>query len=184
MLEVELKFATPDPEALAAAIESLGCGQFVETRQVDRYFAHPVRDFAQTDEALRLRSSAGRTWITYKGPKLDADTKTRRELELALAESSDSLARFTEILVALGFRPVAEVRKTRRTTDVDFAGQKIEIALDAVDEVGHYVEFEIQTGAEHAAAAKGAIQELARRLGLNGSERRSYLELLLESRKI
>ena len=44
----------------------------------------PCRDFAQTDEALRIRTVGDTSFVTYKGPKLDATTKTRRELELPL----------------------------------------------------------------------------------------------------
>ena len=49
--------------------------------QVDTYFSHPARDFAATDEALRIRSIDQENFVTYKGPKLDATTKTRREID-------------------------------------------------------------------------------------------------------
>ena len=49
--------------------------------QVDEYFNHPCRDFAVTDEALRLRKDPDGK-MTYKGPKLDRTTKTREEIEM------------------------------------------------------------------------------------------------------
>ena len=58
--------------------------------QVDQYFAHPARDFAQTDEALRLRRVGKQNFITYKGSKIDATTKTRREIELPLAPGEEA----------------------------------------------------------------------------------------------
>ena len=63
--------------------------------QVDRYFAHPCRDFARTDEALRLRRDGDDVAITWKGPRIDAATKTRRESEGArlAREAHDLLAR-------------------------------------------------------------------------------------------
>ena len=82
--------------------------------QSDQYFAHPARDFAQTDEALRIRTVGDTSFVTYKGPKLDATSKTRRELELPLAASDPDGSQFAELLAALGFTPVAIVRKQRR----------------------------------------------------------------------
>ena len=82
--------------------------------EIDVYFAHPARDFAQTDEALRLRRKGDANCITYKGPKIDATTKTRREIELPLAPGPESLASWTALLEAVGFRPAGEVRKSRR----------------------------------------------------------------------
>ena len=55
MYEVEVKFPVADMPALERKLVALA-GRFRETvEQVDRYFAHPARDFARTDEALRLR---------------------------------------------------------------------------------------------------------------------------------
>ena len=54
----------------------------------DHYFNAPDRDFAQTDEAFRLRRIGTGELLTYKGPKRDADTKTRTEVELRLADGA------------------------------------------------------------------------------------------------
>ena len=72
-------------------------------RRSDRYFAHPSRDFARTDEALRLRRIGEFNFITYKGPKLDATTKTRREIEIGLADGQQAATDAAELLAAIGF---------------------------------------------------------------------------------
>ena len=83
--EVEQKFPLADAAEAERKLVALG-GPFSDpVEQVDRYFGHPARDFAKTDEALRIRRIGQENRITYKGPKLDAATKTRRELELPLA---------------------------------------------------------------------------------------------------
>src|SRR5262245_40987976 len=110
-VEVEMKFRAPDPRQLMAALAGLGCGPWDEVDQVDNYLAHPARDFAQTDEALRIRSEGQQNYLTYKGPKLDATTKTRREIEMPLSPGADAAAQAAELFGALGFRPVASVRK-------------------------------------------------------------------------
>ncbi|HEY2881269.1 MAG TPA: class IV adenylate cyclase, partial [Pirellulales bacterium] len=146
------------------------------------YFNHPARDFAQTDEALRLRQVGQLNFITYKGPKLAAATKTRREIELPLPAGAESSAGFAEILTSLGFRAVAEVRKIRRQLHVEWAGREVEIALDDVAGVGQYVELELIATENELESAQAAILSLADRLQLGTSERRSYLELLLANR--
>ena len=83
-LEVEQKFAVPDLGQLQTRLLELGAKAGEPQLQVDQYFAHPARDFAQTDEALRIRRIGQSNFVTYKGPKIDATTKTRRELELPL----------------------------------------------------------------------------------------------------
>ena len=185
-LEVEQKFpleagdSTPTRAESQARLAQLGCRWSAPLEQVDRYFAHPVRDFAQTDEALRLRRVGDDNRVTYKGPKLDAATKTRREIELPIESGTAGLARFAELLEALSFRPVREVAKTRTPGVLDWQGRHIEIALDEVARVGTFLEIELVTDEDDADAARAAIQSLAVELGLTRSERRSYLEMLLE----
>ena len=117
--EVEQKYPVADLEALVPRIDALGAEISEPRVEVDLYFAHPVRDFAATDEALRLRACAGEVRITYKGPKLDQATKTRREIELPLGSAATTLDEWRGLLEVLGFRPVAEVRKTRPTDQSD-----------------------------------------------------------------
>ena len=180
-LEVEQKFRVDSHAAVADSLARLGAGVGEPGVEVDTYFAHPSRDFAATDEALRLRSRGAEHIVTYKGPKLDLQTKTRREIEASLADDA-SAAKMREVLLALGFRPVADVRKTRRAAEVRMREAAIEVTLDEVDGVGTFVELEIQADERDADQAKAAIAELAAELGLVDIERRSYLELLLATR--
>jgi adenylate cyclase class 2 len=178
-LEVELKFRAGDFAAVRERLIGLGA-QFAEpVEQADTYFAHPVRDFAATDEALRLRRVQERNYITYKGPKLDTATKTRRELELPLAAGQDSYVQFAELLVALGFRPVATVRKQREAAGLVWQDRHVEAALDTVAGIGQFVELETSADEATLPAARDCIISLAKHLDLAESERRSYLELQL-----
>ncbi len=182
-LEVEQKFAAADLEGVERLMAAEGSAFAPPVAQVDRYYAHPVRDFAQTDEALRIRRVGEANFVTYKGPKLDPRTKTRREIELALQPGEDGFAQFASLLEALGFRPVAEVRKQRRIARLQWQGFPLEVALDDVQAVGRFVELETAADPADAEAAKAALASLAGRLGLEANERRSYLELLLLSRQ-
>jgi adenylate cyclase class 2 len=177
--EVEQKFPVHDLAAIEARLVALGARPGASIQQLDRYFAHPCRDFAQTDEALRIRQVGPRCFVTYKGPKIDPTTKTRREIELPLSDAPEGVAQWTVLLEALGFKPVAEVRKSRQLAHLSWQGADVEIALDQVDGVGTFVEFELTADAQGLERAKSQILSLAAELGLAGAERRSYLELLL-----
>jgi adenylate cyclase class 2 len=180
--EVEQKFRVADRPMLEAKLNRLGIQWGETVGQVDSYFAHPSRDFAQTDEALRIRRVGSANFVTYKGPKIDATTKTRRELELPLLEGEAMAGQFRELLVALGFHPVTDVVKQRRYGHVQWEGQDAEIVVDDVAEVGLFVEIELTADAEHLDTARKCLASLAAAIELASPERRSYLELLLEGR--
>jgi adenylate cyclase, class 2 len=177
--EVEQKHWVEDAAALEAELERRGVAIGSPMEQMDRYFAHPSRDFAVTDEALRIRSMGGKSFVTYKGPKLDATTKTRRELELPLDANDGDGGHFAELLAALGFTPVAVVRKQRRAFHIESEGRAVEGAIDDVDQVGQFVELELQSDEAGLESARQTILDLANELNLGLAERRSYLELLL-----
>ncbi len=179
-IEVEQKFPVADLHEVEQRLVAAGARFGRPVVQVDRYFAHPARDFARTDEALRLRQSGDRSVITYKGPKLDQATKSRAEIELPLPATDSAIDDFSGLLVALGFSPVAEVRKTRRTANLQRGEWSLEVAVDDVERLGSFVELEVAGTEETLEAARDCVASLAAELGLSGGERRSYLEMLLE----
>lgn len=195
MYEVEQKYPVVDVAELEGRLGDAGAAWHGAVEQVDRYFGHPSRDFAATDEALRLRSTADGVVITWKGPRLDAAAKTRREIELPLAEAAvpaaagaetavpaaprATLDRWTDLLEALGFRRVREVAKRRRLATVAWDGAPVEVSLDHVAGLGDFVEFELQADAAGIGLAAARIDALARHLGCMRPEPRSYLEMLL-----
>ncbi|OYW17553.1 MAG: hypothetical protein B7Z55_12300, partial [Planctomycetales bacterium 12-60-4] len=130
--EVELKFPIDDPESLRNRLAAIGAVWSEPIRQVDLYFGHPSRNFAETDEALRMRTAGADSILTYKGPVVDRRTKTRQEIEVELAPGSDSATALTGILQLLGFFPVREVVKTRRTATALWRSQAITCGWDDV----------------------------------------------------
>src|SRR5437762_1835747 len=94
MLEVEVKYPVKDWDAVQRQLHAWGASCEEAREEIDQYFNAPDRDFAQTDEALRMRRvalAASCQWhtlsnfVTYKGPKTDTQTKTRTEIEVPLA---------------------------------------------------------------------------------------------------
>jgi len=179
-MEVEQKFPVPDLRAIEAQLAILGARPSAPKIEIDVYYRHPARDFAATDEALRIRRVGESNFMTYKGPKIDRTTKTRKEIDLPLPPGSGGYEPWSELLAALGFAPVAEVRKRRAKAHVPWEGRSVEVSLDDVDHLGTFVELELVVDDAEVESAKACIAALADRLGLAGTERRSYLELLLE----
>ena len=179
--EVELKHRVEDVAELVARLTARGATLGATIEQADQYLAHPCRDFAQTDEALRIRTAGGRSFVTYKGPKLDSTTKTRRELELPLDPQDADGSQLAELLLAIGFTPVAVVHKKRRPFELPHAGRVVEGALDEVNGVGTFIELELRADDADLDDAKRIVSSLAAELDLGPSERRSYLEMLLET---
>ena len=186
MYEVELKFPLVDAAAVETALGRLSARTRPSIDQADIYFAHPSRDYALSDEALRLRREGDAVAITWKGPRLGWGAKTRREIELPLAGiavgAAATLAAWGELLAALGFRRVWEVLKRRRRSEVSWQGSTIEVAIDTVAGLGDFLELEILASEEEIPLALSSLQSLAAELGLGQPERRSYLEMLLAAR--
>jgi adenylate cyclase, class 2 len=182
-IEVELKFRVTDVEALAQRLTAFGATAGETVHQVDAYFAHPCRDFAKTDEAFRIRTVGDMSHFTYKGPRLDSVTKTRQELEVPLSMHDPGAKQMRQLIIALGFKPVTEVIKRRRCFALVQGAWRVQVCIDFVEELGHFVEIEIVAEEPQVVSARMAIANVARELELRDSERRSYLELLLEHRE-
>lgn len=179
MREVEVKFRAEDFETLERQLAGWGAAAEEVHIELDRYYNAPDRDFAQTDEALRLRSIGEANVLTYKGPRCDPQSKTRVEIEVPLAPGGEPASACGQLLERLGYRFVASVRKERRSYRLSWAGWPVRICLDEVAGLGRFVELETLAADAQWLPAREALQQLAAALGLGASERRSYLELLL-----
>jgi len=70
MLEVELKVRVPSLDPVRESLV-LKKAQFRgKIHEHDIYYNVPHRDFAQTDEAVRIRYTDDHAVVTYKGPKI------------------------------------------------------------------------------------------------------------------
>jgi adenylate cyclase class 2 len=172
MIEVEVKVRASHDE-VEKLLEELGAVRVTEKTQEDVYFTAPHRDFARTDEALRVRHQNGEAYVTYKGPKLDEETKTREEHETLVGDAEEARAVFE----SLGFEEFGTVKKQRTVYELD--GKTV--TLDDVKGLGEFVEVEIDI-ADNADTKKSRaeILDTLERLELDpdGSVRDSYLELL------
>jgi adenylate cyclase class 2 len=169
MLEVEQKFRA-DLGRVREELLRLGASPVEAKEEVDIYFQHPCRDFAKTDEALRVRRSGGDVEVTYKGPRMRSSAKAR--LELTVSADGDVEA----VLEALGFRKVAVIKKRREY----YSYGSLTISLDDVEGLGQFVEIEAVASSEASLKeAEAEVSALAERLGLAERVDATYLELYL-----
>jgi adenylate cyclase class 2 len=173
MLEIEVKSPCDDLRRVKKILVEKEARLTGRRKQIDIYLAHPTRDFAATDEALRIRRETDAGSLTYKGPKIDMDTKSREELKVMVADTDTLLTIFHRI----GFEESGRVEKLRMMYTI----HGITVCLDRVSGLGDFVEAEYE--GEDLDSGKKAIIALMHELGLKDNERRSYLELLLDKKK-
>src|SRR2546423_10558721 len=92
MLEIEMKFPVADFAPVQAKLLEWQARPADVLHEADHYYNAPDRDFAQTDEALRLRRIGAANIVTYKGPKQPGPAKTRTEIEVGLEAGVEAAA--------------------------------------------------------------------------------------------
>ncbi len=171
VFEVETKIAVSNLPQLADRLISLGATIIGGMSQRDTYLNAPHRDYATTDEALRVRETESGTEITYKGPRAHiSGSKARSEITLSVASAQDAIA----LLTATGFFVSAVVKKERN----EYLYGGTTIALDRVEGLGTYMEIEVLTDGD-IAFAHARIESVKKELNISGAHiPESYLELL------
>ena len=173
-IEIEAKAYAKNLQKIEEKILSMGAELVWMGDQTDTYFSHPARSFKDTDEALRVREEEGKMTLTYKGPKIDATSKTRMEINVQV-EDDDAVK---QLLKKLGFLEAAVVTKHRRKFMLD----EFKICLDEVHNLGEFVEIETSAKTEDSEEKVEELRDCVLKtldlLDLKERERKSYLELL------
>ncbi len=191
MLEIEIKYRVDDPTAYERLLEeSLGVKFGAPTTESDVFFTNEALGFPNRGKSLRIRRRGNYLAATFKGPRLDSETKTREEIELTLVDEApvateettrrvdQARADWIKFYDRLGFLPYGEVVKTRRRVRAVFEGRSFEITLDRVEGLGFFTELETTAEKIDFDAAKAIVLSLARKLGLRDSVKQSYLSLV------
>jgi predicted adenylyl cyclase CyaB len=166
---VEIKARLPDPQPVAAVVESISGGPGVVIEQEDVFF--------RCDSGrLKLRTFADGTGelIHYHRP----DVSGPKTSDYVISKTRDPSGLRTVLERALGI--VAVVRKTRRL----FLAGRTRIHLDSVEGLGSFLELEVVLG-EGESLSSGE-REAARLMSRLGIERESlvsgaYADLLAQS---
>lgn len=181
-IEVEHKFALPDPGHLLARLADVGATAAGQTRQIDTYYNAPHRDFLAAEpvsEWLRVREEGDRASLNYKRwLPLGAVVKSHcDEYETPVADL-DALRR---LLRAVDFVPLVVVDKVRREWHLT---SDVVVAHDTVDGLGSFVEFEFVGAARDVREATDRLAKHIADLGVPLGERLivGYPHMLLSRR--
>ncbi|ARM75863.1 class IV adenylate cyclase [Acidianus manzaensis] len=172
--EIKLKLENKNIDDIFSSLKNDGIEFIGEERETDTYFNSKYRDFKKTDEALRVRqiSNNNEIELTYKGPKIGKISKSREEITIKI--KSENMDNLFKILERLGFNPVYKVIKIRKY----FRDKKFIICLDRVENLGDFIEIEIDNGTEEELL--NYVNSFLYKYNIKGSKiSQSYLELLV-----
>ena len=114
--EIEIKLPVKNSQEVLDILKDIGFMVKKEIQEEDIYFNSEYRNIKERDEALRIRKSRDcdtgeqKVQINFKGPKIDAVSMSRMELETKVQDGET----MEKILTYLGFLPVASVCKVRK----------------------------------------------------------------------
>ncbi len=154
-IEIEIKVNLENVNPLLDFLESKAIFQS-EKRQVDEYFSPSHDDFLAVrpvERWLRLRSANDKYSLNYKNWYFDTEGKSNHcdEFETKIEE----LEPIKKMLSALNFKTIVIVDKLRKT----WTYQDYEIAIDAVKDLGDFVEIEY-IGKDNQADPKKIADEM------------------------
>ena len=142
MVEREIKLQFDNPEAARAAILAAGAAPLRCRRlQEDALLDTDDEALRRRGCALRIRTEAGKSLLTLKGPVQPGAMKVREEHETVVGDGAVLLRVFEELGLHVWFR----YEKYRE----EYAAAEVTIALDETP-VGTFVEIE---GGEHGIVA-------------------------------
>jgi adenylate cyclase class 2 len=177
-IEVEKKFALPDPTALKARLGELGIRPGAPVRQVDAYYNAPHRDFLGPEvvsEWLRIRTEDTGGSLNFKRfHPVEAFTKTHADEFETRVDDAEAVRRLLE---ALDFRPLVTVEKTREA----YRLREVEVVFDHVVGAGDFVEFEFTGEADSVEDANRRLEHVIASLDvpLGTPVERGYPHMLL-----
>lgn len=181
-LEIEIKFALKNPEETMLFLEN-NATLLKESFQKDTYFLPPHKNYIQKTpitEWLRIRESDKWNSINYKNRAIKAGVSENYcdEYEINIDKAEDA----KKIFGVLDITPLVIVHKKRKL----FSYKNIEIALDEVDELGWFIEFEAKGDFPSIEEAKKYLYTIAQEMWtqLEDQDKKWYPYVLLEKKGI
>lgn len=169
MLEIEVKARVSDLAALRKRLLELGADLVRERHaEVNVLYDFRSRDLLANRQALRLRTSGKKAYLTFKGaPRKSRRFKVREEFETEVKRPEY----LRKILKGLGLIPVFRYEK-RRTV---FRKGTLKICLDETG-AGNFAEFE---------GEREKIVRFSKVLGVPRTDwiKQDYVQLLIEAGK-
>lgn len=182
-IEIELKFPILNSNEIQLFLTK-NAKYKLESFQHDIYFNPPHRNFLEDKdnvcEWFRIRVSNQKAEINYKD-WLPHEVKIKthcKEYETVV----DSYDQLREILNALNFVKLIEVKKTRKIWDYN----DVEISIDIVDDLGEFIEIEYKGNLSNINDARKYLFQILVEIGAKTAEidLKGYPFLMLEKNKL
>ncbi|HET9178332.1 MAG TPA: class IV adenylate cyclase [Terriglobia bacterium] len=140
--EIEIKLKVDDPRAFKKKLKESGF-VMVERRRFESNLVFDFRNsrLRRSRSLLRLRKTAGRDILTFKGPPRPSDSyKVRPEIELEVCDAETLQC----ILKSLGLHPIFRYEKYRTIFAERGRRRTADTPVAALDEtpIGTYIELE------------------------------------------
>jgi adenylate cyclase class 2 len=139
-VEIEAKMKVPDHGTVRARLADTDAQLKSAVLETNTFFDTKDHSLLAKDQGLRLRHSrdlqthAEASLITFKGPRLQGQLKSREERELTVGNAKDAMA----LLESLGFSRVLTFQKRRET----WLLHDCHVELDELPYLGTFVEIE------------------------------------------
>ena len=139
-VEIEAKMKVPDLASVRKELAQHDAELRSSVLETNTFFDTEDRSLLAKDQGLRLRHAKNQqthtetSTITFKGPRLHGQLKSREERELIVGSAKDAMA----LLESLGFSRVLTFQKRRESWMLD--GCHVE--LDELPYIGVFVEIE------------------------------------------
>ena len=181
--EIEIKLPVKNSQEVLDILKDIGFMVKKEIREEDIYFNSDYHNIKERDEALRIRKSRDcdigeqKVQISFKGPKIDAVSMSRMELETEVQDGET----MEKILTYLGFLPVASVCKVRKYLTY----REMTACVDRVEGLGEFLELEVVAETEEKREIYlEQMKEILNALGysMEDTVRTSYLGLLMKKK--
>ncbi len=142
--ETEAKMKIDDLDAVRVTLRALGAKRVGLRFEINAFFDTTDRSLKSKDQGLRLRSmkhedGSETSVITFKGPALASQVKSREEIEFSIGNFDDAAA----LLAKLGYAPTLGFEKRRESWELD----DCLVELDELPHLGTFVEIEGDTEA-------------------------------------
>ena len=179
MIEVEIKAFVKNITKIEECLLKNDFIKGAHIKESDYYFDNEVHEIRNNDQALRIRCShdlvtdVQQNFVTFKGPKMDEESMTRKEIEIQIDDADACI----EIFSSLGYKNVYPVIKERQYYHKDY----MTACIDQVEKLGCFLELEIivETESEKNDALEQIISTIES-FGYDKQEiiRKSYLSML------
>jgi len=147
-IEVKYKLAETKKEKVLSLLKEYNAEFLGSKKEIDIYYTRADVDFMKTRECLRVRETDEYTEITYKPPTTSLMKKSKRFWKKETNLRFKNQRRVAEeLLECLGCKKLVEVKKERLYYKIS----DLLITIDKVENLGWFLEIEIQGGSPEEA---------------------------------